>query len=168
MPAIIFQVGISPTPEKGRVLSAESIHMYPAVWSTASNCSRVSEKIIKELGLQPHLEKRDDELRYSLDIHLPNKIRISLNDVGIMDPSIVKGQAQCLIGMDVIRQGDISISHSGNKGFFSFRAPTMGGIDYAQEIASQKESLPSTTMVSRNQLCTCGSGKKYKNCCGKL
>ena len=32
---------------------------------------------------------------------------------------------------------------------------------------SLREISTKTTKIGRNELCPCGSGKKYKNCCGK-
>jgi uncharacterized protein YecA (UPF0149 family) len=31
-----------------------------------------------------------------------------------------------------------------------------------------KNNSPVNANISRNALCPCGSGKKYKRCCGKL
>jgi len=33
--------------------------------------------------------------------------------------------------------------------------------------ASQREAVPVGKKVGRNDPCPCGSGKKYKRCCGK-
>jgi len=33
--------------------------------------------------------------------------------------------------------------------------------------ASQREAVPAGKKVGRNDPCPCGSGKKYKRCCGK-
>ncbi|WP_371740172.1 SEC-C metal-binding domain-containing protein [Bradyrhizobium sp. CCBAU 51765] len=33
-------------------------------------------------------------------------------------------------------------------------------------ISAQRPSLPRGTKVGRNEPCPCGSGKKYKKCCG--
>ena len=168
MPAIIFEIGVTPTQLPGRRLTAEAVRYYNSVWSTAANRSQISDKVIEELGLQPKSVTDNGDKFYSVDMHFPNKLRVTVRDAGVMDTSLVKDQADCVVGMDVIRQGDISISHKDNKTLFSFRAPPMGGVDYAEELSAEKEKTGSITMVRRNHMCPCGSGKKYKNCCGKL
>ena len=47
------------------------------------------------------------------------------------------------------------------------------GLKNTQEVKTNKTTQNNTTVrnngpqVGRNDLCPCGSGKKYKNCCGK-
>lgn len=166
MPAIVFDVSISHYADDNRQLPAELICKYPALWNTATHRSCISQRVIEELSLTPHSEQ-EGEASYAVDVHLPNKIRIHIMNAGIMAPTSA-GQAECLLGMDVISQGDISISHSDGKTFFSFRAPSQGGVDYAEKIERTQGLAAAPTMVRRNQMCPCGSGKRYKNCCGRL
>ncbi len=42
-----------------------------------------------------------------------------------------------------------------------------GGTKVSQDIAKTQKSQASTKKVGRNDPCPCGSGLKYKNCCGK-
>lgn len=168
MPMIMFEIGVSPVQPPGRKLAGELIRRYHSVWSTAANRSQISNKVIDELGLEPKSVSANGEELYMVDMYFPNKMRVTVQNAAVMDTSLADNRADCVVGMDVIRQGDISISHKDSKTLFSFRAPTQGGIDYAAEIAADRDKPGSTTMVRRNQLCPCGSGKKYKNCCGKL
>ncbi len=169
MPVIIFEIGVAPAQLPGRKLARELVRRYQSVWSTAANRSQISGRVIDELGLEPKPASGNGEELYSVDMYFPNKMRVTVRDAGVMDTSLVNGRADCVVGMDVIRQGDISISHKDSKTLFSFRAPPMGGVDYAERLAAnRREKIGATTMVRRNQLCPCGSGKKYKNCCGKL
>lgn len=43
---------------------------------------------------------------------------------------------------------------------------TLGG--HAAEEAQRPSSRPAVPKVRRNDLCPCGSGRKYKNCCGRF
>jgi preprotein translocase subunit SecA len=40
-------------------------------------------------------------------------------------------------------------------------------VGIAKEAPKKKEAVPVGKKVGRNDLCPCGSGKKYKHCCGK-
>lgn len=48
--------------------------------------------------------------------------------------------------------------------------PNMRRMGYTQEAAQRiaDEAWANRTKVGRNEPCPCGSGKKYKNCCGRL
>jgi uncharacterized protein YecA (UPF0149 family) len=67
-----------------------------------------------------------------------------------------------LIGMDIIATGDFAITNNNNETVFSFRHPSNAIIDFVQE----HKTRSSVTKIGRNQTCPCGSGKKYKRCCG--
>ena len=44
-------------------------------------------------------------------------------------------------------------------------------VEIKTEVKEQENSIepqPSNTKVPRNARCPCGSGKKYKHCCGKI
>ncbi len=43
-----------------------------------------------------------------------------------------------LIGMDIISQGDFSITHEGNRTIFSFQTPSTHNIDFVEEQKQQK------------------------------
>ena len=71
--------------------------------------------------------------------------------------------------MDIISMGDFAISNKDGKTVFSFRVPSLERIDFTGKniklLNNKSLSLPSK--IGRNDPCLCGSGKKYKNCCGK-
>lgn len=72
--------------------------------------------------------------------------------------------------MNVITQGDFSISNFEGKTLMSFRVPSLTHIDYVQEILdSNKYKLmhEKNLKAHRPDVCGCGSGKLYKNCHGK-
>ncbi|OQX86863.1 hypothetical protein B6D60_05320 [candidate division KSB1 bacterium 4484_87] len=51
-----------------------------------------------------------------------------------------------------------------------FRRNFSDGYDFDDEFGGQKKIKPikkATPKIGRNDPCPCGSGKKYKHCCGK-
>ena len=74
-----------------------------------------------------------------------------------------------LIGMDVIKNGDFSITSSDGKTKFSFQIPSTYNIDFEKEIQETNTQTPivKEKEPGRNDTCSCGSGLKYKKCCGK-
>jgi uncharacterized protein YchJ len=65
-------------------------------------------------------------------------------------------------------RGDFAISQSTGKTKFTFQMPSTHDFDFHKE-NYQEAHIPviASKIPNRNDLCTCGSGKKYKNCCGK-
>jgi len=74
-----------------------------------------------------------------------------------------------LIGMDIITTGDFVITNKNWRTTFSFRIPSIEYIEFINEktINAKPPVKRSTPKVGRNDPCPCGSGKKYKDCCGK-
>lgn len=66
--------------------------------------------------------------------------------------------------MDIIRLGDLSISNFNNDTVVTFRMPSSKRTDYVDE---SKTPFKGEVKPGRNSPCPCGSGKKYKQCCGK-
>ena len=139
---------------------------YIGIWDTGATNSVISQKVIDECGLIPtgmamvHGATGSSLCEtFLVSIFLPNKV---------VFPSIrvtkgVLAECEVLIGMDIINQGDFAITHNDGKTTFSFRYPSMQQIDF---VAKKVEPYHSTK-ISRNSPCPCGSGKKYKKCCGK-
>jgi len=107
---------------------------------------------------------------YLVNIMLPNKVgianlRVTRGNIG--------GDADVLIGMDIIGIGDFAITNKDGKTVFSFRAPSCDTIDFLTESKSaivKTTTAPTPVLpnkVGRNDPCPCGSGKKYKKCCGR-
>ena len=104
------------------------------------------------------MERSDAEI-YLVNIRLPNQVgflqwRVTKQDL----PS----KTDVLIGMDVIGVGDFAVTHKDGKTVFSFRCPSIARIDFVE-----KSSATGEPFVGRNSPCPCGSGKKYKRCCGR-
>lgn len=156
-----------------------------ALWDTGATNSCISYEVAKtlnlvSLGLIKSQTAAGDTLGnlYMVDIKLPNNVTVT--DVRVMDSEIGKqqilvenpGQAittenlGLLIGMDIITLGDFCVSNHGGKTVFSFRVPSFAETDYVQQLNSLSPHKNEPT-PNRNDPCPCGSGKKYKNCCGK-
>ena len=171
MPVIMFDVHINPASLAGRHYAKELRHKCRVVWNTGSARSQLSRKLIEEMSLEPIIRKQpgQTQLFYKVDVYLPNKVRMAEVEMTEMDKSLLDLGVEGVIGMDIISLGDCSLSHHGGKTFFSFRVPALGGVDYVKlDKRSKKSPTPATTMVRRNQMCPCGSGKRYKNCCGRM
>ena len=73
--------------------------------------------------------------------------------------------AECLIGMDILTQGDLAVTNFNEKTCVSFRIPSAQCIDFVETAKSSQPVI--STKIGRNAPCSCGSTKKYKYCCGK-
>ena len=143
-------------------------HFYTAIWDTGATGTTVTAKVVAECHLTPiskaqltgvHGSKLSDV--YLVDVYLPN--RFCVPEVKVVEVDALAGDADILIGMDIIRLGDLAVNHYQGKTSFSFRMPSLERIDYA---APSKPTTRPQPKVGRNAPCPCGSGQKYKKCCG--
>ena len=147
------------------------IEDFIAIWDTGATSSVITPAVVKKLGLIPSGKtnvrgvagSKDSADTYFISIILPNKVRVDA--VRAAEVSQIAGDADILIGMDIIVLGDFALTNFGKKTVFSFRLPSIQTIDYVEEI-NRSKSLQSSKKVGRNDPCPCGSGKKYKYCCG--
>lgn len=141
-----------------------TINKYRGMIDTASAFSRVSPQVVDELGIT--LEDKEGTLCAQLDFYLPNTIRVTgvLARVEAIEPE----ECHCMLGMDVLSCGDLTLSHQSGETQFSFRVPSLGAEDFVQSHRKRYKSKTVIAAATRNQPCPCGSGKKYKNCCGKI
>ena len=146
---------------------------YQALWDTGATGSVITKKVVDECGLKPigitnvhHAKGIDTSHVYLVSVFLPNNVCFS--SLRVTEGDLV-GDVEVLIGMDIISRGDFAVSNMDGKTVFTFRMPSLERIDFVQ----QTKNLPKTRSVSpspkvgRNDLCPCGSGKKYKKCCGR-
>ena len=79
-------------------------------------------------------------------------------------------QEGMLIGMDVIQQGDFSISNFQGKTVMTFRRPSQKKIDYCEEIALFNKYLKihQAWLKHGNSKCPCQSGKQWEKCHGNI
>jgi len=140
---------------------------FVAIWDTGATSSVITQNVINKCGLLPtgmtnvHTASGQTSCHTFLAcITLPNKVGFS--SVRVTEGKIAG--ADVLIGMDIISAGDFAVSNYRGKTKFSFRAPSLASIDFVKEL-EEEDSLPAPK-VGRNSPCPCGSGKKFKKCCG--
>ena len=146
---------------------------FNAIWDTGATNTVITQKVVSDCGLKPIGMTKVQTAKgesispvYFASIFLPNKVVIPQLRV---TEGIIAGDAEVLIGMDIISHGDFAVTNKDGKTIFSFRLPSIERIDFveqAQSVATPQISKPSPK-VGRNDPCPCGSGKKYKKCCGK-
>lgn len=129
---------------EGRIITYEHIVKdendipITATWDTGSTYSCISPEFAKQLNLQP---LSNNELHtsygiiqsklYDIDIFINEQVIYSVRVAE--NPNIHEEAVDFLIGMDIISQGDFTISTYNGKTSFSFRVPSKGLIDYTEE-----------------------------------
>jgi hypothetical protein len=146
------------------------IETFVAIWDTGATSSVVTPKVVANLGLIPSGKTnllgvtgtKNDADTFLVSIILPNQVRV--DGVRVAEVPQLTGNADILIGMDIITIGDFSLTNVDKKTVFTFRFPSIKTIDYVEEV--NKLNQIQFSKVGRNDLCPCGSGKKYKICHG--
>ena len=138
---------------------------FNAIYDTGATGTVISQRVIDECGLKPigmaevhHTGGSTRSQVFLVNILLPNKV--AFPNVKVTEGKIT-GNADVLIGMNIINEGDFAVTNKDRKTTFSFRMPSVECIDFVKQIS---KFIPK---VGRNDPCPCGSGKKYKNCHGK-
>src|ERR1035441_6338625 len=100
-----------------------------------------------------------------VNIVLPNKVMFPMVRVAMIT---LHRDIDALIGMDILGQGDFAVTSYQGKTTFSFCCPSRREIDFVAEVNASRKIVPARSdKMGRNTPCPCGSGKKYKKCCGK-
>jgi len=138
---------------------------------TGASASVISDNIAKRLNAVPqtftkvHTASEQNVITplYEADIEICGKVKFQ--NLMVTSGTLLDG-TECLIGMDILTQGDLSVTNFEGKTCVSFRIPSAQCIDFVE---AAKASLPfiSAKIPGRNDPCHCGSGKKFKNCHGK-
>jgi predicted aspartyl protease len=154
---------IGAPPQQGRI--------YKAIYDTGATNSSISPRVVTELGL-PSIGAAQVNVgggglattSHLVNIGLPNKVMFPMMRVAQI---ALHGGADVLIGMDILGTGDFAVTHHQGKTTFSFRVPSHDEIDFVAEIQKANTPVPAhSNKISRNSQCPCGSGKKFKKCCG--
>jgi hypothetical protein len=145
---------------------------YLAIWDTGATSSVITKRVSDELRLKTtgfsvmkHAGGEDEVPMHIVNIGLPNK-------VGFEFVSVSEGKipdADVLIGMDIITQGDFIITNTEGKTTFSFRIPSIEKIDFNEvnnEFMHYKK-IHEAWLKHGNNKCPCSSGKTWDNCHGK-
>ena len=142
-----------------------------AIWDTGATGSVITTKVVAELGLTPitkaicrgvHGPERVNV--YMVGMRLPNGVGIK--SLRVTETQLLAGPFDVLIGMDIINIGDFAVSNLENKTSFTFRVPSCEKFDFVENSPLIKPIL-AVKQQMRNERCQCGSGKKFKDCCGK-
>lgn len=143
---------------------------YTAIWDTGATNSVITRKVADELGLHivsfatvNHAGGKSNQVPvYRVNIELPNQV--GFVGIGVREGELAG--ADVLIGMDIITRGDFAVSNYNGHTTFTFRVPSTERIDFVPTPPPSKPIVKAKE-PGRNDLCPCGSGKKYKNCHGK-
>lgn len=143
-----------------------------AQWDTGATQTCISKNVVQQLGLIPCGQRpiqtpsgKKIVNEYRVNIKLQNE-NVYLRDVFVVDSEIGEQGIDILIGMNIINLGDFAVSNYEGKTIFTFRIPSESTTDYVRVIGS-RNPIRNDLKVYPNDPCPCGSGKKYKKCCGK-
>lgn len=148
--------------------NSEPISAFTGLWDTGASGSVISSNVVRTLNLIPtgkqqvyHADGDCIANTYLVNIYLPNQVAFPCI-------TVTEGKLtgiDLLIGMDIITQGDFSITNYQGNTCFSFRFPSIKEVDFVQEF--YHTPAISGKKIGRNDPCPCGSGRHYKNCCMK-
>jgi len=146
---------------------------YKALYDTGATQSAVSLRIVSELKLisigAVNVGVGGGTLTTSshlINVGLPNKVMFSTLRVASM---ALPPDIDVLVGMDILGAGDFAVTHYQGRTTFSFCCPARREIDFVAEVESAGKIRPAASNkgTGRNDQCPCGSGRKYKRCCGR-
>ncbi len=147
---------------------------YKAIWDTGATSTVITQKVVNDLGLKQvsvaqlttASGKKDDAPVYLVAIFLPNLVYRP--ELMVVQASVT-GDAEVLIGMDIIGRGDFAVSNKDGKTVFTFRMPSLERIDFTNQTSpsGSPQTIQPSPKVGRNDPCPCGSGKKFKRCHGR-
>ena len=116
--------------------------LWRGLWDTGASKSSITQRIVDDLSLIPvgntNISTANGIVTvntYFVDFGLPNGVTVKNVLVSCAD---LGDDIDILIGMDIIRHGDFSITNVNGKTTFSFRTPSMQEIDYVQEAQKSK------------------------------
>jgi uncharacterized protein YchJ len=143
------------------------------IWDTGATNSVVTKSTAESLGLKPVGQTKvrgvhGDKIVnvYYVKITLNNK-NITLNtQVTECDELSTNKSVGMLIGMNVITKGDFAITNFQGNTTMTFRVPSLQKLDFVAGMKAGQQIIKDK-VPGRNDLCSCGSGKKYKHCCWK-
>lgn len=161
-------------PETTPVPPHPFLKVFKAIWDTGAQGTAIHSRIAKLFHLEIYGSTNVHGVTgcrtcntYLISLHLPNGIIIPELEVDDCDEDI---GCDVLIGMDVITLGDFAISNLFGNTTFTFRIPSVECINFTNQLprsAVRGRFVNAHGKVGRNAKCPCGSGKKYKKCCGK-
>lgn len=112
---------------------------YIAIWDTGATNTVITPQVVSDCNLKAigmirvnHAGGHADHPVYLISIMLPNKV--GLSEVRVTGCEEI-GDAQVLVGMDIMNAGDFAVTNKDGKTVFSFRMPSISVIDFVKQAA---------------------------------
>jgi len=142
-----------------------------ALWDTGAMCTCISQDLAAKLKLQPDdfgwvtgaNNKPFKAPIYSVLLKMGSFVIPYIRVYGL--PMDGKNH-DAIIGMDVMQQGDLTITNYNGQTVLTFREPSINSIDYVAE-GKKFEEVHKLWVKKNMHKCPCGSGKLWTNCHGK-
>lgn len=129
------------------VPNTNNSYQYLAIWDTGATGTVITQQVVNNLGLVPtgmavvHTANGSvNQNTYIIDIALSDTI--ILQDLTVTCAPSLSGGCNVLIGMDIVSQGDLSITNLNNITCMSFRVPSMHEIDFVRNPNMKANSNP--------------------------
>jgi len=143
------------------------------IWDTGATNSVVTKSTAAALGLLPVMRTMVRGVHGNKEVNV-YYVKITLNNKNItLDTRVTEcdelspdNSVGMLIGMNVITMGDFAVTNFQGNTTMSFRVPSLQKIDFVSGMKTGQQ-IVKDKVPGRNDPCSCGSGKKYKNCCEK-
>ena len=110
---------------------------FMAIWDTGATRSVISDRVVAACELKPMTSVQVHGVHgpsttpvFLVNLVLPNKVRVP----GLPVTLGKLGEADVLIGMDIIGRGDFAVTNFDGKTYFSFRMPSEAHIDFVTEV----------------------------------
>lgn len=164
---LVSDVFVAAAVDPGNPAATSMTGPFKGIWDTGATHSSISHDVVARCGLRPTgvaTVSTAGGIRrvpsYWVNIGLPNQVQVTRVQVSENE---IEGEASVLVGMDIIGLGDFAVTNKDGKTAFSFRIPSIERIDFVKSRPRNLQPVP-----GRNSPCPCGSGRKYKQCCGKV
>ena len=115
---------------------------YNAIWDTGASRTAISVRVVNDLDLIFVNEidiQTANGLRkaktYLVNIYLPNHVVVPGLEVTDCDFK----NCDVLVGMDIIGNGDFSVTQKNGRSVMTFQMPSTHSTDYVQEIETKKK-----------------------------
>ena len=128
-----------------------------AIWDTGATNSVITSKAAQELGLRPtgmtevHTANGvAKQNTYFVNIILP--MGVGIRGVKVTEvEQLLGGEANVLIGMDIIGTGDFSVTNANGVTVMSFRYPSCYELDYVAETLTSRLGRDERRKLEREQ-----------------
>lgn len=143
---------------------------YKAIWDTGATGTAITKQVAQECQLLPTgmtqvrgVQSTKIVNTYLVNILLRNSVEVA--HVRVTECDSLGGDADVLIGMDIITRGDFAVTNKDGKTTFSFRVPSAEKIDFVanppgsySQTPAEKGKKGSTRRKKKNRG---SSGKKW-------